>query len=107
MQFLIDERHEDVNHVGGLYGSPLEAAAAHGHEDAVILLSARGANIDLNGGQFGTAIQPAATQGKVKIVEILLQHKPHINLKGGWWEETPLAAASKWSNRKASEAIVK
>ncbi len=107
MQFLIDERHEDVNHVGRLYGSPLKAAAAHGHEDAVILLSARGANIDLNSGQFSTAIQPTATQGKVKIVEILLQHKPHINLKSGWWEETPLTAASKWSNRKVSEAIVK
>ena len=106
MQFLMDERSEDVNHVGGLYGSPLKAASAHGHGEAVNLLLARGAEVDLNGGQFGTALQTAAAQGKLKVVEILIDHSSDINLKGGWWSETPLLAASQSASRKSAEAIV-
>ena len=94
MQFLINDRNEDVNHVGGLYGNPLGAAAAHGYEDAVLLLLQQGADINLNAGEFGTAISGAAACGRLKMVELLLLNGPDVNLKGGWWDKPPLIAAS-------------
>ena len=107
MNFLITERAEDVNHVGGLYGSPLKAAAAHGFEEAVKLLLEKGADVDLNSGQFGTAIQTAAARGQIKIAKLLLESKPDVNLRGGWWDETPLLAAARISSRRTAEEIVR
>ena len=98
MQFLINDRNEDVNHVGGLYGNPLGAAAAHGYEDAVLLLLQQGADINLNAGEFGTPISGAAACGRLKTVELLLLKGPDVNLKGGWWDEPPLIAASGATN---------
>ena len=106
MQFLINDRNEDVNHVGGLYGNPLGAAAAHGYEDAVLLLLQQGADINLSAGQFGTPISGAAACGSLKTVELLLLNGSDVNLKGGWWDEPPLIAASRYDNRKTAEAIV-
>ena len=105
MRFLVNERKEDVNHVGGLYGSPLKAAIAHGHEDAVSFLLENGANIYLDGGQYGTVVNTAAATGQVKILAMLLELKPDISLKGGWLGEPPLVAAHR-SSRTSVENIV-
>lgn len=106
MHFLID-RGEDMNHVGGLYGSPLSAAAAHGHQDAVSLLIKKGANVNIVGGKYGTAIQTAAAQGKAKILENLLENKAEVNLVGGWSHTSALVLASKISNKKTSESVIR
>ena len=107
MTFLITERAQDVNHVGGLYGSPLKAAAAHGFEEAVRLLLDKGADIDLNGGQFGTAIQTAAAYGQIKVSKLLLECNPNVNLRGGWFDGTPLLAAAWISSRRTAEEMVR
>ncbi|KAL6713255.1 hypothetical protein ACLMJK_008720 [Lecanora helva] len=107
MDFLIEERAQNVNHVGGLYGSPLKAAAAHGFEAATSLLLDKGADIDLESGQHGTAIQTAAALGQVKIAKTLLQHNPNVNIRAGWNNETPLLAAALVSSRRTAEEIVR
>ena len=107
MTFLITERAQDVNHIGGLYGSPLKAAAAHGFEEAVKLLLDKGADINLNGGQFGTAIQTAAACGQIKVAELLLERNPNVDVQGGWWNETPILAAARISSRRTAEEMVR
>ena len=106
IRFLIDEWQEDTNHLGGLYGSPLNAAIAHGHEDAVNLLIEKGASIYLNGGIYGTVIDTAAATGQVGLLSSLLKRQPDISKKGGWYGEPPLVAACR-NDRKTVESIVK
>ena len=106
MRFLVAERKENVNHAGGLYGSPLNAAIAHGHEDAVSYLLENGANFHVNSGRFGTAVNTAAATGQVRILGMLLGLMPDISMKGGWGGEPPLVAAYR-SSRKSAGHIVR
>jgi ankyrin repeat protein len=46
---LLAESGADVNIRGGYFGTPLQAAAYHGHEEIVALLIARKSNPDLSG----------------------------------------------------------
>ena len=55
MRYLI-ERGAGVNVIGGLYGSPLQAASAHGHPRAVEILFQHGADVNLAGGKWGCAL---------------------------------------------------
>jgi ankyrin repeat protein len=57
----------------GHLGNPLQAAAFHGHLDAIDILIKKGATIDRKNGFFGTALQAAASQKHVAAVELLLR----------------------------------
>ena len=97
VRMLLD-KGGDVNTVGGYYGSPLRAAAKHGHRMTTLLLLDRGADLeaeDTNSG--GTALWLAADSGHEDVVCVLLQAGANIeagtNSRGG----TALYAAA--SNR--------
>lgn len=49
----------EVNWTGGSLGSPLQAAAYHGHRDVVALLLEKGADCMIRCGHYGTALQAA------------------------------------------------
>lgn len=49
----------EVNWTGGSLGSPLQAAAYHGHRDVVTLLIEKGADCMVRCGYYGTALQAA------------------------------------------------
>ena len=49
----------EVNWTGGSLGSPLQAAAFHGHRDVVTLLTEKGADCMIRCGYYGTALQAA------------------------------------------------
>lgn len=63
----------DVNGVGGMYGTALEAACHYGYEPTVRVLLAAGADVNLQGGYHGDALQAAARYGRMELVKILLQ----------------------------------
>lgn len=69
---------EDPNICGGLYGYPLVAAAAEGHQDAVRYLLDLDADLQVKN-KFGyTAYGFAAAEGHVEILEMLLEHPQSV-----------------------------
>ncbi|KAF9064033.1 hypothetical protein BDP27DRAFT_1405515 [Rhodocollybia butyracea] len=77
----------DVNAGGGVYGSPLQAAAAKGNKDIVQLLLEHNADVDGQEGIYGSAIEAAATKGHNDIVQFLLQHKVDVYVQGSEYED--------------------
>ncbi|KAI1109430.1 ankyrin repeat-containing domain protein [Nemania sp. NC0429] len=62
----------DINRIGGVHGTAIQAAAYSGAESIVRFLLDRGADVNLRAGKYGTALQAAAHEGYEKIVEILI-----------------------------------
>jgi ankyrin repeat protein len=54
----LDDKNQ-LNQVGGTYGTPLQAACFKGHESVFQLLLTWGANPNVQGGRFGVAINAA------------------------------------------------
>ncbi|KAL2813360.1 ankyrin repeat-containing domain protein [Aspergillus granulosus] len=72
----------DVNAHGGLYGTPLIAAAAHGDEDEVTAFLDAGALVNM----YGTFYHPTAIHGAIQnrnlsLVKLFVQHGADIHVK--------------------------
>jgi ankyrin repeat protein len=89
--FMLFE-HEPT-HARGHLGNPLQAAAFHGHLDAVDVLIKKGAIINCKNGFFGTALQAAASQKHVAAVELLLRAGADANAVSEGYYGTALNAA--------------
>ena len=63
---------EDINSVGGQFGTPLQVACALGCEPAFDRLLHWGADIAVRAGQFNTAINAAALRGSYRMANALL-----------------------------------
>jgi hypothetical protein len=64
----------DLDVAGGVYGTPLQAAAANGFSSVVQYLIKRGANINAPGGIFGSALNAAAARGHEDTARYLLEN---------------------------------
>lgn len=71
----------DVNAVGGMYGTALQAATADFSK--VRLLVDRGADVNARGGIYGAALQAASAQGNTATVKFLLRKGADVNAEGG------------------------
>jgi ankyrin repeat protein len=93
IKWLREERNEDPNAIGGLYGTALQAACAKGHRSAVKQLCNSGVNINIEGGRHGTAINAAAYCCHQSIVQDLANLEADIEIADihGW---TPLRSAT-------------
>ena len=89
---LLLDRGADINAVGGIYGTPLAAAAFCGSTNTVLLLLDRGANINAVGGKYGTALAAAASRGGEGMVLLLLERGADINIVGGKYGTALVAA---------------
>ena len=105
MEFLIMERQAPIDKVGGLYGSPLQAASAMGSTAAVRLLLQHNADVNIGGGRWNSPLQAAAANESSDIVELLLLHDANVSAKGGEWNSPLIAAASLPGPSRPAEAI--
>lgn len=69
---LLLEYGANVNALGGMYGTALQAACHYGYEPTVRVLLEAGADVNLKGGYHGDALQAAARYGRVQLVQMLL-----------------------------------
>jgi ankyrin repeat protein len=60
-----------VNAKGGFYGKALQAASFGGHQEIVVLLLNKGANMNAQGGYYGNALQAASSEGHQEIAALL------------------------------------
>ena len=105
MEFLVTERQAPINKVGGLYGSPLQAASAMGYVAAVRFLLDHDAKVNIGGGRWNSPLQAAAAGEWTEIVDLLLEHNANVHAKGGEWNSALIAAASLPRTSRSAEAI--
>ena len=117
MEFLIMERQAHIDmerqwqapiyQIGGLYGSPLQAASAMGSIAAVRLLLQHNADVNIGNEHWGSSLQAAVAGGRSEIVELLLQHGANPCTKGGRWNSPLLQAASLPGPSRPAEFITR
>ncbi|KAL9627141.1 MAG: hypothetical protein Q9164_007693, partial [Protoblastenia rupestris] len=73
MDFLHDNESENINSVGGQYGTPLEAVIKEGYTEAFDRLMSWGADVTAGGGQFDNALNAAAYHGRYQMVKALIE----------------------------------
>ena len=105
MEFLVNERQAPINKVGGLYGSPLQAASAMGYVAAVRFLLDHDADVNIGGGLWNSPLQAAAAGEWTEIVDLLLEHNANVHAKGGEWNSALIAAASLPRTSQSAKAI--
>ena len=89
---LIEDK-EDLNKIGGYFGTALQAAAATGHLEMASVLLKGGAAVNVQAGNYGTAIQAASAAGQKPIMILLYKHGADIHAQGGWFGGALHAAA--------------
>ncbi|PNP49006.1 hypothetical protein THARTR1_10257 [Trichoderma harzianum] len=62
----------DVNELGGVFNSALQAAAYSGQTPTISLLLNRGAHVNVRGGKYGSALNAAIIAGYWDTVQVLL-----------------------------------
>ncbi|KAL1838401.1 hypothetical protein VTJ49DRAFT_2685 [Mycothermus thermophilus] len=96
----------DVNAPGGLYGSPLQAAAIGANYETFAELLRRGAAPNAIGGKYGTALQAAAWKGSLDKVKLLLDQGVDVNVQAGQYDSAlraclePVPNMQGWTVRK-------
>jgi hypothetical protein len=95
----------DPNTPCRIYGFPLQAAAALGHEDMVCLLLNFGANANARGGRFETPLLAASHCGHKRLVRILLKNGADVFIGGGKYV-SPLYQAVGHSDRDIAEMLL-
>jgi ankyrin repeat protein len=78
LKFLLDTG-ANINAVGELYGTALQAAAYHSVEDAKVLL-AYGAEVNIAGGRFGSALRAARAMNSSNFAKLLLDSGAQENV---------------------------
>ena len=73
MDFLHDNKHLDINSVGGQYGTPLQAVCAKGYTEAFECLLLWKPDVAIRGGQFDNALNAAAYYGRISMAKALLE----------------------------------
>ena len=93
MDFLHSNRNENLDSVGGLLGTALQATCTQGNDLAFDRLMVWGADVTIQGGLFNTAINAAASHGRYRMVRGLLVQDFDTNLmKAQIWEAIRTAA---------------
>ena len=72
VEYLVETAGVNINGPGGLFGYPLIAACAYGHEEQVQYLVKHGADIDLKDSIGRTALHMASVHGILTVVEAFL-----------------------------------
>lgn len=78
--------------VGKKCSGPLQAAAAGGYTNMLLLLIEAGADIHKRGGKFCTVLQAACLHGKLRNVKILVDCGADMNVIGGYYGSAIQAA---------------
>ncbi|KAK4626632.1 Kinase D-interacting substrate [Fulvia fulva] len=76
---LLLQHGSQLNRVGGIYGTALEAAAFLGDMSTVSRLLEEGADVNIRAGKYGSALGAAADQGHIGVVEKLLEAGARAN----------------------------
>jgi ankyrin repeat protein len=85
---LILKRPQQVNHLGGLYGTPLHASVLGGHIAVAKLLITYGADVNSRSADNWTPLHIASREGHLEIGKLLLKLGANVNFqKDG---QTPL-----------------
>ncbi len=79
---VLIKRGMQVDMPGGVYGSPLAAAAYCGRTEIVEFLVEKGANVNmpLQSGDYGSALTAAAYRGRTGIVKFLVEKGADVNM---------------------------
>jgi ankyrin repeat protein len=72
---------QQVNQLGGLYGTPLHASVLGGHIEICQLLFARGADINSRCGDNWTPLHVALEFGYIELAKLLLNHGADVNFQ--------------------------
>ena len=91
---LILKDSQQVNDLGGFYGTPLHASVLGGHIDLAQFLITHGANVNSRCGDNYTPLHVASFKGHLKIGKWLLNNGAEVNSKEKRGE-TPLHFAAK------------
>ena len=94
---LIIKHPQDVHHRGGLYGTPLHAAALGRQIEVTRLLLLHGADINSHSTDQSTPLHLAARIGELEVVRLLLENNAEVNARN-WQDQTPLFCASENGN---------
>jgi len=77
---LLTEHPQDLNAEGGVWGTPLNAALAHGHLNIALFLLDRGADWENRGKEDQTALFIASSLGYADFVQSLIDHGVDLNV---------------------------
>ena len=81
VEHLIIKDPQQVNQLGGYYGTPLHASVFEGHIEVSQLLFAHGADINSRCADEYTPLHYASAKGHLRIVKWLLSHGAEVNPK--------------------------
>ena len=84
----------DANAQAKSFGSVLQIASCHGHNQIVRTLLDEGADVNAQGGPYGSALQAASGKGHVQILRMLLDKEADVEGQSGPYG-SPLHAASR------------
>lgn len=105
MDFLRNNEDEDIDSVGGLFGTALQAACSRGYNGAFDRLMRWGADVTVEGGRHHSAINAAAYGGQYYMVQALLDREARTDIptihNSRIWGATRMAA------RQGHEEVVK
>ena len=81
MERILKEDAPQLNAIGGLFGTPLQAACATNQQQPFHMLLKAGADPNVDAGKFGVAIIAAASEGSTELVTTLLNSGAKVESK--------------------------
>jgi ankyrin repeat protein len=103
-EILLDDKSQ-LNQLGGIYGTPLQAACLKGHDSAFQILLKWGADPNTRGGRFGVPINAAIIGKHVDMIERLMRLDLNYALKDPRGRTTFYTAA-KHGDYKTAHALL-
>jgi ankyrin repeat protein len=105
MASIIAEDPNQLDTVGGEYGTPLQAVCSQGHQLAFDLLAYWGSNPNIQAGSFGSPINVAIYKGCRSIVKDLIQLGADPELTSAYG--TPLVSAAYTGDCEIADLLIK
>ncbi|KAF3065738.1 putative ankyrin repeat protein [Trichoderma lentiforme] len=96
---LLISKGARVNHIGGRYGTALQAACSNEalSVDITRCLLEHGADVNAGGGKYGTALVAACTSDReVDFIRLLIEHGADVNAEGGEYGTALVAACTSY-----------